>query len=227
MPGGFRKLLLRQVPTAAAVAKGEMKRQAKAATEAGLSRADIAVLDLSALPEDGSEAARAIARFGRATVLARMNFAGWFTEVVVACRHGCPHEVPIQAAYLKDSAATWSFGGTLTLSLAYEAFWQGQFGPANYELLLHELAHHEAFHHGCGFPKEVEAYAGAAVQVMLARAGEAWRLFPWLLASPCNAEPVTGEERLRDSLGADRADKPSALQPSWMHRLRSVVQGQR
>ena len=227
MSDGFRKLLLRQVPTAAALAKREMKRQAEAATKAGLSRADIAVLDLSALSEGGPEAARAIARHGRDTVLARMDFAGWFAGAVVACRHGCPREGPIQAAYLTGRAATWSFSGTLTLSLAYEAFWQGQFGPANYELLLHELAHHEAFHHGRGFPKEVEAYAGAAVQVMLARAGEAWRLFSWLLASPCNAESVTGEERLRDSLGADRTDKPSASQPSWMQQLRSVMQGLR
>jgi len=227
MPGGFRKLLLQQVPTAAVVAKQEMKRQAEAATEAGFSRADVAALDLSAPPENGPEAAQAIARLGRETVLARMDFARWFAEAVVACRHGYPREVPIQAAYLKDNAATWSLDGILTLSLAYEEFWQGLFDRANYELLLHELAHHEAFHHGRGFPKEVEAYAGAAAQVMLARAGEASRLFPWLLAGPCDAETVTAEERQCDSPSVDPADKPGASQLSWMQRLRSVVQGQR
>jgi len=226
MPGGFRKLLLQQVPTAAAVAKQEMKRQAEAATEAGLSQADVAALDLSALPEDGPEAARAIARLGRDTVLARMDFAGWFAEAVVACRHGCPREVPIQAAYLKDSAATWSLGGILTLSLAYEAFWQGPFGRANYELLLHELAHHEAFHHGRGFPKEVEAYAGAAVQVMLARADEARRVFPHLLTNPSDEKCVTPAEPVLAGPGPGQTEKARGSRPSWMQRLRFVVQGQ-
>ncbi len=226
MPGGFRKLLLQQVPTAAAVAKQEMRRQAEAATEAGLRRADVAALDLSALPGDGLEAARAIARLGRDTVLARMDFAGWFAERVVACRHGCPREVPIQVAYLKGSAATWSLGGTLTLSLAYDAFWQGQFGPPNYELLLHELAHHEAFHHGRGFPKEVEAYAGAAVQVMLARADEAWRLFPHLLANPPDEKCVAPAGPAPVGPGPDQTEKARGSRPSWMQRLRFVVQGQ-
>jgi len=155
-----------------------------------------------------------------------MDFAGWFAETVVTCRHGCPREVPIQVAYLKDSAATWSLGGTLTLSLAYEPFWQGQFGPANYELLLHELAHHEAFHHGRGFPKEVEAYAGAAVQVTLARADEAWRLFPHLLANPSDEKCVAPAELVPAGPDPDQMEKARGSWPSWMQRLRFVVQGQ-
>jgi len=81
----------------------------------------------------------------------------------------------------------------LTLSLTDEAFWDSPFGRCGFELLLHELAHHEAFHHGRSFAKEVEAYAGAAVEVMLARADEARRLFLELLpGSPRTVSATPG-----------------------------------
>lgn len=35
----------------------------------------------------------------------------------------------------------------------------------SFQLLLHELAHHEAFHHGRSYLREVEAYAGVAAAV--------------------------------------------------------------
>ena len=183
MTGGFRKLLQQQVPTAAAVAKEAMRRQAETAVKAGLDRADVAALDLAADGADASDAAKAIARLGREAVLARMDFARWFAEAVVECRYGQPRAVPVKVAFLESSAATWSLSGDLTLSLAREAFWEGLFGRCSFEVLLHELAHHEAFHHGRSFPKEVEAYAGAAAEVMLARANEARRLFPELLSA--------------------------------------------
>jgi len=50
----------------------------------------------------------------------------------------------------------------LTLNLTFEAFWEKPIERASFEVLLHELAHHEAFHHGRNFPRDVEAYAGAA-----------------------------------------------------------------
>ena len=228
MTGGFRKLLQQQVPTAAAVAKEAMRRRAEAAVETGLARADVAALDLATDRPDVSEAARAIARFGREAVLARMDFAQWFAEAVVACRYDEPRAVPVQAAHLEHYAATWSIDGVLTLSLAYEAFWEEPFGRASFELVLHELAHHEAFHHGRSFPKEVEAYAGAAAEVMLARADEARRLFPELLSggSPGTAPAAIGE-LAPDGPGHDGTGGAGHPRPSWMQRLRLRMQGQR
>lgn len=226
MTGGFRKLLQQQVPTAAAVAKEAMRRRAETAVEAGLGRAEVTVLDLAADQPDASEAAKAVARFGRGAVLARMDFAQWFAEAVVACRYGEPRAVPVQVAYLEHYAATWSFDGVLTLSLAHEAFWQGPFGRCSFELVLHELAHHEAFHHGRSFPKEVEAHAGAAAEVMLARADEARRLFPELLSTSPGTAPATPAELPLDDPGHDGTGEAGRPWPSWMQRLRLRMQGQ-
>ena len=227
MTGGFRKLLQQQVPTAAAVAKEAMRRRAEAAVEDGLDRAEVVALDLAADGADASDAAKAIARFGREAVLARMDFAQWFAEAVVECRYGEPRAVLVQVAHLEHYAATWSLGGTLTISLAYEAFWEGLVGRHGFELLLHELAHHEAFHHGRSFPKEVEAYAGAAAEVMLARADEARRLFPELLPGSPGSEPVVPGAPILDGSDHEGTGVTDHHRPSWMQRLRLRAQGQR
>ncbi len=204
-----------------------MRRRAETAVEAGLGRAEVAALDLAADQPDASDATKAIARLGRKAVLARMDFARWFAEAVVECRYGQPRAVPVQVAHLEDYAATWSLDGTLTLSLADEAFWDGPFGRCSFELLLHELAHHEAFHHGRSFPKEVEAHAGAAAEVMLARAGEARRLFPKLLPGSSGTAPAVSSGPVLDDPGHDGAGEADRPRPSWMQRLRLRVQGQR
>ncbi len=227
MTGGFRKLLQQQVPTAAAVAKEAMQRRAELATEASLGRDDVMALDLMADLPDAPEATKAIMRFGREAVLARMDFAQWFGEAVVECRYRQFRAVPVKVAYLENIAATWSLGGTLTLSLAFEGFWDSPFERGSFELLLHELAHHEAFHHGRSFPKEVEAYAGAAAEVMLTRGDEARRLFPHLLASRPGDGTAVLAEPAPDSPPHAEMDKAHRSRPSWMHRLRQMVQGGR
>jgi len=146
---------------------------------------------------------------------------------VVECRYRQFRAVPVKVAYLETIAATWSLGGTLTLSLAFEEFWHGQFGRGSFELLLHELAHHEAFHHGRSFPKEVEAYAGAAAEVMLARGDEARRLFPRLLASRPDEETTALTEPVPNSPRHDEMDMAQPSRPSWMQRLRQMMQGGR
>ncbi len=162
MTGGFRKQ--QQVPTAATVAEA-MKRRSETAVEAGLGRPDVAALDLTMDQSDTPDATKAIARLGREAVLARMDFARWFAEAVMECRYRQPRDVPVKVAYLATFDATWFLGGVLTLSLACEAFWLGPFERTSFELLLHELAHHEAFQHGRSFPKEIETCAGAAAEV--------------------------------------------------------------
>ena len=155
-----------------------------------------------------------------------MDFTQWFAEAVVACRYGQPRAVPVQVAHLEHYAATWSLDSTLTLSLAHETFWQRPFGRANFELVLHELAHHEAFHHGRSFPREVEAYAGAAAEVMLARADEARRLFPGLLPGcPGMALAVSSGPAL-DGAGQGAGAGADGPRPSWMRRLRLRMHGQ-
>ena len=227
MTGGFRKLLQQQVPTAAAVAKEAMQRRAEAATEASLGWGDVLALDLAADQPDAPEATKAIKRFGLEAVLTRMHFAQWFGEAVVECRYREFRAVPVRVAYLENIAATWSLDGTLTLSLAFDEFWSGPFGRCGFELLLHELAHHEAFHHGRSFPKEVEAYAGAAAEVMLARGDEARRLFPRLLASRRGEEAAALEEPVPDNPHQDDMGRAHRSRPSWVRRLRQMVQGGR
>lgn len=128
--------------------------------------------------------------------------------------------------YALNYAAIWSLDGTLTLSLADKAFWDGPFGRCGFGL-LHELAHHEAFHHGRSFPKKVEAYAGAATEIMLARADEARRLFPERLSGSPGPALATPEASVPDDPGHDGAGEADRPRPSWMQRLRLRMQGQR
>lgn len=136
-------------------------------------------------------------------------------------------ECPGQGGYLENIAATWSLGGTLTLSLAFDEFWRGPFGRCSFGLLLHEPAHYEAFHHGRSFPKEVEAYAGAAAEVMLARGDETRRLFPRFLASRPDEEIAALAEPVPDRPPHDGMDRAHRSRPSWVRRLRRMVQGGR
>ena len=227
MTGGFRKLQQQQVPTAAAVAKEAMQRRAEVATEASLGWGDILALDLTADQPDAPEATKAIKRFGLEAVLTRMHFAQWFGEAVVECRYGEPRAVPVRVAYLENIAATWSLDGTLTLSLANDEFWSGPFGRGSFALLLHELAHHEAFHHGRSFPREVEAYAGAAAEVMLARGDEARRMFPRLLASRPDEQTAPLTEPVPGIPHHGEMDMAQRSRPSWVRRLREMVRGGR
>ena len=221
MTGGFRKLLQQQVPTAAAVAKEAMQRRAEVAAEASLGWNDVIALDLTADQPDAPEATKAIGavRPGSGAdphALRAMVRRGGGRAATREFR-----AVPVKVAYLENIAATWSLDGTLTLSLAFDEFWGGPFGRCGFELLLHELAHHEAFHHGRSFPREVEAYAGAAAEVMLARGDEAKRLFPHLLASWPGYDLAPLEEATM--LG----EPPPGPRPTLLQRLRSVIQGQR
>ena len=97
--------------------------------------------------------------------------------------------MPVKAAYFesrfrKAYVATWSISNELTLSLAAPENWLGPLQPQDFMLLVHELAHREAFHHGRAFVKEVESYAGVAAYVMLERAAELRDRFPSLVPSP-------------------------------------------
>ena len=183
MPHGFRQLVQTHVHTSAAVAKRERFSRAYAATEKGLTRPDVLALDLEAPPKGLEDAARAIAEYGRDTVLTRLDFAAWFCEVAIERRYGVRRVVPVRVAQLREAYdATWSVKDELTLNLAYPGNWLGPLLPNSFALLVHEIAHHEAFHHGRAFPKELEAYAGAAISVMLDRAEEARERFPSLMA---------------------------------------------
>ena len=104
----------------------------------------------------------------------------------------------------------------MTLSLAFDEFWDGPFGRTGVELLLHELAHHEAFHHGRSFPKEVKAYAGAAAEIMLARADEARRLFPELLPGSPGMAPAVSSGLVPDGTGHDGTGEANRSRPSWI-----------
>lgn len=194
MPGGFRRLLQQQVPSAADVSRESRREQERAAAEAALTRDEVAALDPGEAggpgsggpgngePGDGGlrRVEREVARHGRDVVLARMDFARWFAEAVALQRHGRPRAVPVKVALIEGGTATWSETGVLTLGLD-AAQWGGPITAHDLEVLLHEMAHREAFHHGRGFPREVEAYAGAAAMVMLTRGGEARDRFPKLM----------------------------------------------
>ena len=225
MPQGFRQLLQQHMETSATVSKREYEWRSARATEIGLTRADVLSLDLEA-PRQGLEnAARAITTYGREAVLTRMEFASWFCEAVHERRHGAWRAVPVKAAYFEAGSgkaymATWSIGNELTLSLAVPQNWSAPLQPDDFTLLVHELAHHEAFHHGRSFAREVETCAGAAVHVMLERAAEFRERFPSLATGPSAGSIPRQNQRhaadpVRPDGGAGALAQPAPLVPQF------------
>ena len=63
--------------------------------------------------------------------------------------------------------ATWSVDDTLTLSLSQPAIWTKDLGGYFLGLIIHEVSHHLAFHHGRSFNTQLERCASVGMELML------------------------------------------------------------
>jgi hypothetical protein len=184
MPPAFRSLLQKHTPTAATVSREVVARNRERAVQSSLDRDDVLAIASGGGKDIDPALRKAILHFGPASVAARMDFARWFVETVGEERRGDRRSVPVRVANIDDAQATWSESGILTLSLGAKRFWSEPVGRTAYALLLHEMAHEKAFHHGSSFPHEVEQCAGAAVVAMMRHGDEALQRFPWLKVGP-------------------------------------------
>ena len=74
----------------------------------------------------------------------------------------------VRFGVLRCAEATWTReGAILTLSVAYEPIWTRPLSRAGLQLLVHEVAHELAAHHGLSYAQSVEDVAGVAAELML------------------------------------------------------------
>ncbi len=113
----------------------------------------------------------------RATAWAR-----WLIQAVLGIRAQV-EVVPELVLHGRRCDAAWEVGHRLLLSQQAHAFWRDPLGPESLGLLIHEIAHARAAHHGDDFRHAVETLAGRAARVCLDRAEEIRAQFGDLLSS--------------------------------------------
>ena len=156
---------------------------------------------VAALPVRNAHALRAggvrqaIAFYGKQRVIDRMEFAHWLTRGILGERGLDSSDITVRCAWMPaGTLATWSRNSVFTLSLAYDATWSTPVGGELIALVVHEVAHDRAFHHGADFTNEVEKMAGACGVVLLQADGAllAQRFVTWAAGSPRNPQCPDG-----------------------------------
>jgi hypothetical protein len=108
-------------------------------------------------------------------------WARWLAEAALG-RPVAVTVVPELILHGRRCDAAWDTANArLLLSRQARALWRDPLGPATLGVLIHEIAHAQAPHHGDAFRRALEAAAGRAARVCLDRADEIRRRFGDLL----------------------------------------------
>ena len=159
LAGGFKQLALRHIKTSREVVTDHY-RELAAQTSIDAEKAD--ELDQDALLKVHVEAAGGLSRVKRVS-----KFAKWFCDEILE-RLEQPMRCTVRFGLLRGAEATWTLeGAILTLSITYEPIWTRPLSRAGLQLLIHEVAHELAAHHGFSYAQSVEDVAGIAAELML------------------------------------------------------------
>lgn len=99
------------------------------------------------------------------------RFVGWLAGELV----GLPVRVDVVAKLSTDlgpAIATWQEGCILTLNASHHTEWDLPINEHFLGILVHEVAHHRAPHHGDDFRKETERMAGKLALMCIQRGHE-------------------------------------------------------
>ena len=159
LAGGFKQLALRHIKTSREVVTDHY-RELAAQHSIDAKKAD--ELDQDALLKVHVEAVGGLSRVKRVS-----KFAKWFCDEILE-RLQQPMRCTVRFGLLRGAEATWTReGAILTLSITYEAIWTRPLSRAGLQLLIHEVAHELAAHHGFSYARSVEDVAGIAAELML------------------------------------------------------------
>ena len=159
LAGGFKELALRHIKASREVVTNHYRRLA-AQKSIDADKAD--ELEQDALLKVHVEAVGGLSRVKRVA-----KFAKWFCDEILE-RLQQPMRCTVRFGVLRGAEATWTReGAILTLSVAYEPIWTRPLSRAGLQLLVHEVAHELAAHHGLSYAQSVEDVAGVAAELML------------------------------------------------------------
>ena len=192
----LRSVLREVTLTSEEAVKKERDRRLAVSTRLSLDAGQVAALlvkDAHAMRAGGVR--QAIAFYGKPRVIDRMEFALWLTRGILEQRGLDSSDVTVRCAWMPaGTLATWSTNSALTLSLAHDPTWSTPIGSELIALVVHEVAHDRAFHHGANFTDEVEKMAGACGVVLLQADGAllAQRFGTWATGLPRNPQCPDG-----------------------------------
>ena len=176
----LRSVLREVTLTSEEAVKKERDRRLAVSTRLSLDAGQVAALlvkDAHAMRAGGVR--QAIAFYGKPRVIDRMEFALWLTRGILEQRGLDSSDVTVRCAWMPAGAlATWST----------------PIGSEVIALVVHEVAHDRAFHHGANFTEEVEKMAGACGVVLLQADGAllAQRFGTWATGLPRNPQCPDG-----------------------------------
>jgi len=186
---------LRSILRAVTLTSEEAVRRERDQRLALSSRLSLDLGQVASLPIRDAHAKRAggvrqaISFYGKPRIIDRMEFALWLARGILEERGLDGSTVSVRCAWMPaGTLASWSESSVFTLSLAYDPMWSTPIGAELIALVVHEVAHDQAFHHGADFTNEVEKMAGACGMVLLKADGElmAQRFRTWGKAIPKN-----------------------------------------
>lgn len=153
LSGGFRELAKLHLPTSKQVAKSA---QDHAAQTAATNKVD--------LDRAQDKAQLLIQRYTKSKIKKICEFHKFLADEILkrVFKNGAP-KCTVQTAIMANVAeATWSNQSSiLTLALDLDRIWETPFHQDNFSLLIHEVAHELAAHHGHSFADALEQCGGA------------------------------------------------------------------
>jgi hypothetical protein len=159
LSGGFKELAKLHLPTSKEVAKQAHDLAAKAAATNTVD-----------LEKANSEAEKYINLYGKNKIKKICQLHKFLADEIL--KKIFPVKYPtctVRTAIMADTAeATWSNESSiLTLALDLERIWLTPLDQDNFSLIIHEVAHELAAHHGRSFSDALEQCAGASCVVLI------------------------------------------------------------
>ena len=153
----LRSVLRGVTLTSEEAVKKERNRRLAVSARLSLDASQVAALpvrDAHAMRAGGVR--QAIAFYGKRRVIDRLEFVLWLTRGTLEERGLDSSDVSVRCAWMPaGTLATWSTSSVLTLSLAHDATWSSPIGGELIALVVHEVAHDRAFHHGADFMRRL------------------------------------------------------------------------
>jgi hypothetical protein len=156
---GFKDLALRHIQTSREVVAAHYKHLAE--------QRSIDADKPDAIDQDAVLRGYVKAIGGMQRVQRVCAFAKWFCDSILE-RLQEPNRCKLRFGVLEGADATWTDNGAvLSLSVTYTAMWQKPLSRYGLRLLIHEVAHERAAHHGLSYTQAMEEVAGIAAELVL------------------------------------------------------------
>ncbi len=169
LQGGYRDMAKERLETTKILVRKLREEQQN--------EADQAAIDINNPTQDPATERALQAAGGIKRVRATLAFAEWFCgEILLRLGEKCGCRARV--GWLKNAHATWSHPtGILTLSIEDSQTLRNPGAPDFLALLIHEVAHQRAAHHGLEFIRSTEECAGHACRLIFEHHQTMHRLF--------------------------------------------------